>query len=51
MFFRSMEDKNIESNADDGGLSSKVSEERLKILPGHLVFLIKILSFWSTVVE
>lgn len=39
MFFRSLEDKSIDSNADDVGLTCKVSEGGLKILLGPTVIL------------
>jgi hypothetical protein len=32
MFFRSLEDKNVESSAEDGGLACEISEERLKTI-------------------
>ena len=36
---RTLEDKNIESSAEDGGLACGVSEGSLKALPGSFVIL------------
>jgi hypothetical protein len=32
MFYRSLEEKNVESNAEDGGLACEISEGRLRTL-------------------
>lgn len=34
MFYRNLEDKNIESNAEDEGSACDAAEGNLKILPG-----------------
>ena len=34
MFYRSLEDQNVESSAEDGDLAREVSEGSLKILSG-----------------
>ena len=49
--YRSLEDKNVEGKAHDGGLGYAVSEGSLKTLLGLFVILVKILWFWSAEVE
>ena len=39
MFCRILEDKNVESNAEDGGLDDDISGENLKILLGLFAIL------------
>jgi hypothetical protein len=39
--------KNVERNAEDGGLACEVSEGSLKMLSGLFAILIEILSIWS----
>ena len=46
MLLRSLENKNDENSVEDRGLANDILEGNLKIYQGHLLFWIKILSFW-----
>lgn len=47
LFLRSLEDKNVEGNAEGGGLACEFLEGSVKTLPGPFAILKNVLWFWS----